>query len=54
MEREFKLETWYHPDSDPVVEYFSSLKECSALAASRSKEGLTVVIERIGDQQKES
>ena len=51
MEREFKLETWYHPDSDPVVEYFSSLKECSQLAASRSKEGLTVVIERVKESQ---
>ena len=51
MEREFKLETWYDPDSEPVVEYFSSLKECSALATSRSKEGLRVVIERVTKAQ---
>ena len=53
MERNFKLETYYNPDSGPVVEYFSSLKECSALAASRSKEGITVVIERVVKAQED-
>ena len=53
MERNFKLETYYNPDSEPVVEYFSSLKECSALAASRSKEGITVVIERVVKAQED-
>lgn len=47
----FKLETWYDPEGEPVVEYFTSLKECSQLAASRSKEGLTVVIERVIESQ---
>ena len=47
----FKLETWYDPEGQPTVEYFTSLKECSALAASRSKEGLTVVIERVIESQ---
>jgi len=47
----FKLETWYDPEGEPTVEYFTSLKECSQLAASRSKEGLTVVIERVIESQ---
>ena len=28
----FKLETWYDPEGEPTVEYFTSLKECSQLA----------------------
>ena len=55
MVAKFKLETYYEgPEVEPVVEYFSSLKECSTLASSRSKEGLTVVIERVSETQKDS
>ena len=55
MVGKFKLETYYEgPEVAPIVEYFSSLKECSTLASSRSKEGLTVVIERVTETQKDS
>ena len=55
MVAKFKLETYYEgPEVEPIVEYFSSLKECSTLASSRSKEGLTVVIERVTETQKDS
>ena len=48
MDSKTILKTWYEgPEKDPVVETFSSLQEAMALASSRTKEGLTVMVERV-------
>jgi hypothetical protein len=48
MDSKTILKTYYDgPDNDPVVETFSSLQEAMALASSRTKEGLTVMVERV-------
>ena len=48
MDSKTILKTWYEgPEKDPVVETFSSLQEAIALASSRTKEGLTVMVERV-------
>jgi len=48
MDSKTILKTYYEgPDNDPVVETFSSLQEAMALASSRTKEGLTVMVERV-------
>lgn len=48
MDSKTILKTFYEgPDNDPVVETFSSLQEAMQLASSRTKEGLTVVVERV-------
>jgi len=49
----FRLKTWYG-DNEPQIEYFTTLKECTQLAASRSKEGLSIEIERVQTQEKDS
>ena len=49
----FRLKTWYG-DNEPQIEYFPTLKECTQLAASRSKEGLSIEIERVQTQEKDS
>ena len=49
----FRLRTWYG-DEEPQIEYFTSLKECTKLAASRSKEGLNITIDRVQTQKKDS
>jgi hypothetical protein len=48
MDSKTILKTYYDgPDNDPVEETFCSLQEAMQLASSRTKEGLTVMVERV-------
>ena len=47
------LKTFYGgPDEEPTVESFAELRECISIAASRSREGITVMIERVPEEEK--
>ena len=47
------LKTFYGgPDEEPTIETFAELRECISIAASRSREGITVLIERVPEEEK--